>query len=528
MPTEETQRYCPSCERNVLARRKGTNHVLHLLLSIITVGLWLPIWLLASVRMGGWRCASCGSTTRTPRGGGSLAWLGIAVLIGIVVVVVSINQDDSRNRRGHNGSPGSTRRGAEAAKSSAGNTTYRLISVEEISVALARRYRARIEITRGRTREELEATLKRAAREICAKRNADAVIVFAYRPGDDTHGVYSVGRAEYAPNGVWADEANPRKRDSPKDFAIDIGAVYFFDESTLHEPGTVVYLRVKSESLRRGAPNLVSVSKEHDEWGEETVIARVRRGTSATILERRSTVITSDDLFTRYRVSVRHDTTIVQGWVHHSDVRGPDEAEESNEDVAAPDHSIRIEAKVTGASKLEVTIHTDIPLPVEMMASVTLKGLAPGDLYVGAQRRVRVDRTGQTIALDGTNEKLPTGEYEVEVSFYPLWGAKKGNPKASQIPAPIVGTASVRLRGTGESADAASAKKKAQLWVMENLWTGVKWNEQEVAQKLGAAEQIGKATRFRRIYYYPRSDITLIVNPYKGEITTWRIGRASK
>ncbi len=38
------------------------NHILHLVLSLFTCGLWLPVWLiivLASI--GGYRCSKCGS-----------------------------------------------------------------------------------------------------------------------------------------------------------------------------------------------------------------------------------------------------------------------------------------------------------------------------------------------------------------------------------------------------------------------------------------------------------------------------------
>lgn len=36
----------------VQPERKGTNHVLHLVLSILTVGLWLPFWLLIWLTVG--------------------------------------------------------------------------------------------------------------------------------------------------------------------------------------------------------------------------------------------------------------------------------------------------------------------------------------------------------------------------------------------------------------------------------------------------------------------------------------------
>lgn len=52
---------CPNCKKRVLVQRKGTNHVLHLLLTIVTLGWWLIVWILASVKIGGWRCSQCGT-----------------------------------------------------------------------------------------------------------------------------------------------------------------------------------------------------------------------------------------------------------------------------------------------------------------------------------------------------------------------------------------------------------------------------------------------------------------------------------
>lgn len=33
----------------LMSKKKKTNHVLHLLLSLITAGLWLPVWILVAV-----------------------------------------------------------------------------------------------------------------------------------------------------------------------------------------------------------------------------------------------------------------------------------------------------------------------------------------------------------------------------------------------------------------------------------------------------------------------------------------------
>ncbi len=59
---EETQKFCNQCNRLVVARRQGTNHILHLLLSLVTCGLWLLVWGASSVKFGGWRCSFCGGT----------------------------------------------------------------------------------------------------------------------------------------------------------------------------------------------------------------------------------------------------------------------------------------------------------------------------------------------------------------------------------------------------------------------------------------------------------------------------------
>lgn len=63
MAVQEATGFCKVCQRQVMIRRAGTNHVLHLLLSIFTAGLWLPIWILSSIKIGGWRCSACGSRT---------------------------------------------------------------------------------------------------------------------------------------------------------------------------------------------------------------------------------------------------------------------------------------------------------------------------------------------------------------------------------------------------------------------------------------------------------------------------------
>lgn len=57
---EETQKFCLTCNRLCLAHRAGTSHVFHLLMCLFTCGLWVIVWALSAVKIGGWRCVTCG------------------------------------------------------------------------------------------------------------------------------------------------------------------------------------------------------------------------------------------------------------------------------------------------------------------------------------------------------------------------------------------------------------------------------------------------------------------------------------
>jgi len=62
--TKKDQRYCPNDDAMVLAEKRTPNHILHLLLSIVTGGLWLLVWLFLSLRPQPYLCARCGEVTR--------------------------------------------------------------------------------------------------------------------------------------------------------------------------------------------------------------------------------------------------------------------------------------------------------------------------------------------------------------------------------------------------------------------------------------------------------------------------------
>lgn len=51
---------------SVLAQKQGVNHVLHLLLSLVTCGIWVFMWIFLTMKNSAnpYRCPHCGTRTR--------------------------------------------------------------------------------------------------------------------------------------------------------------------------------------------------------------------------------------------------------------------------------------------------------------------------------------------------------------------------------------------------------------------------------------------------------------------------------
>ena len=62
MGQKQTGRFCPHCQKKTMAIGNTPSHLLHLILSIFTFGLWIPVWILISIgKIGGYRCSQCGT-----------------------------------------------------------------------------------------------------------------------------------------------------------------------------------------------------------------------------------------------------------------------------------------------------------------------------------------------------------------------------------------------------------------------------------------------------------------------------------
>jgi len=193
-------------------------------------------------------------------------------------------------------------------------------------------------------------------------------------------------------------------------------------------------------------------------------------------------------------------------------------------------YTIQASAKAISDSEIVFNVKTNIPLPVEVDAGVDLRNQKPNDTYIGHSERITLTQSSQSFTINTSNKKLPSGEYDAVVTFYPNWGAEHGNPKAALIKKEISSSTRITLAGTGESANSVQKRTKLQSWVMENVSVGTKWEEQKFVSKLGKYEEIEVTCRNPRIikaYYFPKADMTMIVNIYKNRVQTWRKGKAS-
>ena len=92
MAHKQFMRSCAGCGGPTMHIQQKPNHILHLLLSVFTVGVWLPVWVLVGLFQGKPQCMTCG---REPRliGAGSLLLLVVIGAFGYVVIYEPLRQD---------------------------------------------------------------------------------------------------------------------------------------------------------------------------------------------------------------------------------------------------------------------------------------------------------------------------------------------------------------------------------------------------------------------------------------------------
>lgn len=88
---QQTSMFCRYCKKRTLHQRPGTSHVLHLLLSLLTAGLWIIVWIGCAIKIGGWRCSHCGT-----KGGNLIAVIFLGLLALVVFLGIGVFKNTSR------------------------------------------------------------------------------------------------------------------------------------------------------------------------------------------------------------------------------------------------------------------------------------------------------------------------------------------------------------------------------------------------------------------------------------------------
>ena len=201
----------------------------------------------------------------------------------------------------------------------------------------------------------------------------------------------------------------------------------------------------------------------------------------------------------------------------------------SRNEYVSQSYEIQVSAKPILNDEVKFNVQTNIPLPVKVAVSIGLKGQKPSDIYIGEWgEHVELKKSNQTFVIDIKDSDLPSGIYIAEVTFYPRWGAKNGSPRAKKIKTVITGTSEITLQGTGETIKSVQQKDKKQTWVMSNVIMGTLWDRKKFIDKLGNYEEL-KVTKWNpniiKAYYFPKADMTFVVNIYSDTIETWRMGK---
>ena len=204
--------------------------------------------------------------------------------------------------------------------------------------------------------------------------------------------------------------------------------------------------------------------------------------------------------------------------------------------VLASEYWIKVSAESTGRYTVEATIDSNIPEEVTLSATLSLRGQKPDEVFIGTNfKRIPFSGEQAIVQIDGqegsTGNPLPAGEYDVEVAFHPRWKENRSIAELLKITESIRASQIVSLEGSGQSSADAVKKEEGQLWALNNIYSGVSWDQGDLVRRFGEGEYI-EDTRLNpaiiKNYYFESIDMTITVNADKRTIITLNEGRKSE
>jgi hypothetical protein len=198
---------------------------------------------------------------------------------------------------------------------------------------------------------------------------------------------------------------------------------------------------------------------------------------------------------------------------------------------AARHANLSVQAKPLSNNKVELIVESDLPHPVLLSGEASLHGQRSEDIYIGYFERLRLDSSRQTFVLDASKEgkDLPNGDYDVIVQFNPAWAAEPdASPLLSEFTRKITDATRVRLTDGKISAKEADARNRARYWLMTTFYADMPWKESKFVQHLGRYELIPAEWGHHKGYYFPKADMTVLVNLLTKTASAYRDGKPSQ
>lgn len=182
---------------------------------------------------------------------------------------------------------------------------YTVIEEDNLTLAGVSRFEQRISVPLGLSHEELKKNLLDAAWKLQKKKNAAAVVIFAFREDDiERKSGYTAGKCTLAPFGDWA-KAMENHDVSDLSEEIIISEAYDYNEP-VRAKGSLAYVKDDGTELYR-------INKKADIY--ET-ITKLKKGTEVKILDAEkqfSIVVVADIYKVQARISRKKTLT---GWIY--------------------------------------------------------------------------------------------------------------------------------------------------------------------------------------------------------------------
>ena len=201
-----------------------------------------------------------------------------------------------------------------------------------------------------------------------------------------------------------------------------------------------------------------------------------------------------------------------------------------------PDNpKIDIDVYVEENTNIKYLIKTNIPLPIEVMVGLSASGLKPDDAALGFSKRVKITKSPFEYSQSAINdyslneEILPSGKYDAEVTFYPNWGAKNGNPLSGKIKEKVIGFQNIELQTSG-SVEEQKEKDKKQMWGIK-VAINDEWNKNVFIKNLGNYQELNIKNRdpkIVKVYYFQDADMTFFISKPTNKVLLWRIGKVEE